>query len=71
MYPKASAMVEKMGYKGHGHGLEEKGRKEPISPNSYKYNRGLCYSPIPKIIVTSAKPDPPIEVEDSDEEEFH
>lgn len=35
------------------------------------YNRGLGYSPIPKITITGAQPDPPTEFKDSNEEEFH
>lgn len=71
MYLKASAIVEKMGYKGHVLGSKEKGKKAPISLVSYKYNRGLGFTPVAKITITRVQSDPPTNVEDSDEEEFH
>lgn len=71
MYPKASANVDKMGYKGHGLGPQEQGRKAPISPISYKHNRGLGYSAVPKVTITIAPIDPPSEIEDSDEQDFY
>lgn len=71
MYPKASAIVKKMGYKGHGLRQEEKGRKTPINPISYRYNRGLGYTPMPKITIAGAPSSPSSDIESADEEEFH
>lgn len=59
-----------MGYKGHGLGPEEKGIKAQINPISYKYKRGLGYTLVPKITITGARSSP-LDVKDSDEEEFH
>lgn len=71
MYLKASTMVDKMGYKGYGLGPEEKGIKLPISPISYKYNRGFDFFPKPKIAIVSAQTKPPAKVKDFDEEELN
>lgn len=71
MHPKASAIVEKMGYKGHSLGPEEKGSKAPINPISYKYNRGLGYTLVPKITIIGAPSSPSLDIESSDKEEFH
>lgn len=71
MYPKASTIVDKMGYKGHGLGIEEKGIKALVNPISHKYNRGLGYTPIHKIIVAGTPSSSSLDVEDSNEEEFH
>lgn len=71
MYPKASAIVDKMGYKGHGLGMEEKEIKALINPISYKYNRGLGYTLVPKITIVGAPSDPSFDVKDSDKEEYY
>lgn len=71
IYPKAYSIVDKMGYKGNGIGPQEQGRKVPISPISYKYNRGLGYSPVPKITTTGAPTESPTEIKDFNKEEFH
>lgn len=71
MYPKALAIVDNMGYKGHSLGLEEKVIKEPINPISYKYNKGLGYTPVHKITITGTPSSPSLDVKDFDEEEFH
>lgn len=60
-----------MGYKGHGLGPEEKGRKKPINPISYRYNRGLGYTPVPKITIADAPSSPSLDIKSADEEEFH
>lgn len=42
----------------------------PISPTSYKHNRGLGYSPISKVTIIDVLTDPP-DVDNSDDEEFY
>lgn len=69
MYRKTSTIVEKMGYKGHNLGPKEQGRKTPFSSSSYKYNRGLGYSPLPKATIMGVSTDPPSDVNNFDEED--
>lgn len=71
LYPKASVIVDKCQYEGHGLGPEGKGTKQPINPMSYKHNRGLGYAHIPKLIIPGPNLDPLLDVDDSDEEEYH
>lgn len=71
MYPKGSSIIDKMGYKGHGLEPQEQGRKTPISLVSYKHNRDLGQSPVPKVTIIGASIDHPFEIEDSGEEKFH
>lgn len=71
MYPRASIIVKKKGYKGHGLGREEKGRKGPINPISYKYNRCFGYTLLPKITIVGAPSSPSLDIKNYGEEEFH
>lgn len=60
-----------MSYKGHGLGPEERGIKASINSILYNYNRDLGYTPVPKITITGTPLSPSLDVEDSDEAEFH
>lgn len=60
-----------MGYRGHGLVPKEKGRKEPITPISYKHNQGLGYILEPKLTLLDVPTTPLSNIDKSDEEEFY
>ena len=71
LYPKASMIIDKWQYEGHGLGPKGKGTKQPINLVSYKHNQGLGYAHIPKLIIPGPNLDSLLDVDDSDEEEYH